>query len=59
LIKICNDRLSIVQSAGCEDIDVVVVAHIGQKLKAIRPDVELEFITLTGKAHISFVVCEY
>lgn len=59
LIEIGNDGLSIVQSASREDIDIVVVAHIGQKLKAIRPDIELEFITLTGKAHISFVICEY
>jgi hypothetical protein len=59
LIQVGNDRLSVVQSSSCEDIDIIVVTHVRQKLKAIRSNIELEFISLTGKADISFIVGEY
>lgn len=58
LVEIGNDGLSVVQSACCEDIDIVVVAHIGQKLKAIRANIELKLISFTGKSHISLVIRE-
>lgn len=56
LVEVSNDWLSIVVGSSCKDIDVVVVGHIGQELKAIGPHVELEFIAFACKFHISLII---
>lgn len=56
MVEVGNDWFCVVMSASGEDIDVVVVAHVSQELKAIWSHVELELISFTSKLHVGFVV---
>jgi hypothetical protein len=56
LIEIVDDRFSIVKGACSKDIDIVVLAHVRQKLKAVGSNVESELISFVDMSHISFLV---
>lgn len=58
LVQVCDDGIGVIESACGEDIDVVVIAHAGQKLEAIGPHIELELIALTGKADVGLFIGE-
>ena len=58
LVEIGDDGFCVVMRASGEDIDVVVDAHVGKELEAIRPHIELEFISFAGELDIGFVVGE-
>jgi hypothetical protein len=45
-VEVIDDRFSVVESASCENIDIVVLTHVGQEFEAMRSDIELEFISL-------------
>jgi hypothetical protein len=55
-IQVINDRLSVVESACCEHVDVVVLAHAGQELLAPGSHVESELITFVGMGDIRLLV---
>lgn len=58
LVEVSNYWLGIVKGAGCEDIDVVVIAHAGQKLEAVGSHIELELVSLAGKPNICLIIGE-
>ena len=56
LIQISNDGLCIVVSTCSEYIDIIVVSHVRQKLKAIGSDIESELISFMDICHIYFFI---
>ena len=59
LVEVGDDGFCVVMGSSCEDIHVVVDAHIGQELEAVGTHVELEFVSFAGELHISFFVGKY
>lgn len=59
LVQVIDDGLGVVKGASRENIHVVVLAHVGQKLIAIGPHVELELISLVRELHIGLLVGEH
>ena len=55
-VKVVDDWLGIVKSASRKNIDIVVLAHVGQKFKAIWSDIELEFVTFMVVGDICLLV---
>ena len=55
LIQISNDGLCIVVSTCSEYIDIIVVSHVRQKLKAIGSDIESELIAFVIVGHVCFL----
>jgi hypothetical protein len=58
LVKIADDWLGVVLGACCEDIYVVVLTHICEKLKTKWSDVEFELITFMCEFDICFLIGE-
>ena len=55
-VQVVDDWLSIVQSASGEDINIVVLTHVGQEFEAIRPHIEFELISFMVMSNISFLL---
>ena len=53
-VQVIDDWLSIVQCSCSEDIDIVMLTHIGQKFEAIGSNIEFELISFMGMSNISF-----
>ena len=58
LIKIGDNRLSVVLSASCKHIDRVILTEIGQELETVRSHIELELISFVSEFDICFLVSE-
>ena len=56
LVQVVNDRLSVILSPRSENINVVNLTHVLQKLQTVRPHIKLEFVPLECELHISFFV---
>ena len=56
LIEIVNDGFCVIMCPSSEDIDVVILAHVGEKLIAIWSNIELELITFMTEFYISFLI---
>lgn len=52
LVQVLDDRLGVVLGRGSEDVDLVVLSHIFQKLQTMRPDIEPELIAPFNEPHI-------
>jgi hypothetical protein len=56
LVEVGDDGLCVVEGACGEDVDVVVLTHVGQKLEAVGPHVEAELVAVVVVGHVGFLV---
>ena len=55
-VQIIDDRLCVVKSSSCKDIDVIILTHVCQKLKTVRSDIKSKFISFMIVSDISFLI---
>jgi hypothetical protein len=58
LVEPIDDWGGVVVRPGGEYIDVVVVAHDGEELETMRPEVEFELFVLVGEFDLELIAVE-